>query len=526
MECCNWAAAKAHGQYIVLLNSDTRVVEGWLDEIIGHFDSFPGAGLVGSKLLNADGTLQEAGEFIGAMVPLGTMDETVILKTHVIVMPPGRFYLRSLNSCSGGTLARDGGFDESFRPAYCEDADLAFRIRNSGRQIWYQPLSRVVHYEGMTHGRDERVGGKAHQVVNLKRLQARWSGRLPGVRRGGEYPDLEANRSTVKRMLVIDADIHRPDRDAGSFIASEMMRAYRSIGFDQSFVSLDNMTFDSIHTPRYQRLGVAVWYRPWIRTFEDVLEKNEAFDYVLIFRFGVAHQCLEVIRKVSPTARVIFSNVDLHFLRLEREALLRNDRSIEVHASRTKTHELSVIMQVDSVIVHTPEEKSLIRSCCRTRQDNITVLPWVIDLVTSEGDLGLRQNVMFLGGFRHKPNVDAVEYFVREVWPLVDNMLDPGVKFVVVGADPPEQIKGLASDRIVVTGYVEEVASHFERARCFVAPLRFGAGIKGKVIQSLAHGVPTIATSIASEGIGLTDGEHYILADSPQALRRQFCGSL
>lgn len=121
---------------------------------------------------------------------------------------------------------------------------------------------------------------------------------------------------------------------------------------------------------------------------------------------------------------------------------------------------------------------------------------------------------MFLGGFRHPPNEDAVLYFVREIFPQVKRAI-PEVRFLVVGADVPPAIQDLASEDIVIAGYVRDVDPAFDRCRVFVAPLRYGAGLKGKIVHSLACGLPVVTTTIGAEGMHLRDWEHALIADHP-----------
>jgi len=114
----------------------------------------------------------------------------------------------------------------------------------------------------------------------------------------------------------------------------------------------------------------------------------------------------------------------------------------------------------------------------------------------------------------HRTNFDAVLFFADEIWPQISKAL-PGVRFIIGGGEGPQEIWDLASDTIVVKGFVEDLAGFFGTARVSVAPLRFGAGIKGKILSSLAHGTPCVATGIASEGTGLIDGMNVLIADTP-----------
>jgi glycosyltransferase involved in cell wall biosynthesis len=122
---------------------------------------------------------------------------------------------------------------------------------------------------------------------------------------------------------------------------------------------------------------------------------------------------------------------------------------------------------------------------------------------------------LFLGGYKHEPNVDAVLYFVERIWPLVKQKL-PELKFYIIGSHVPQKLSDLSSEDVVVVGYVENISEHFDRCRLSIAPLRYGAGLKGKIGASMAHGVPCVASSIAVEGAGFISGKEIIVADEPE----------
>jgi glycosyltransferase involved in cell wall biosynthesis len=124
--------------------------------------------------------------------------------------------------------------------------------------------------------------------------------------------------------------------------------------------------------------------------------------------------------------------------------------------------------------------------------------------------------MLFLGGYGHMPNVDAVLWFVEEILPRVREQL-PGVTFTVAGSHPSQEILALQNEKLRVTGYVPDLRPLFEKLRVFVAPLRYGAGVKGKIVTSMMYGVPVVTTSIGNEGLNLTDGQEALIADGPEA---------
>jgi len=194
------------------------------------------------------------------------------------------------------------------------------------------------------------------------------------------------------------------------------------------------------------------------------------------------------------------------------------DEHLRFLASKMKTDELNVFTKSDCNLTQTGVEIEIVQANMPALLDNMIEHPWITELKRSNIGFDNRRHVMFLGGFAHQPNVDAMEFFTAEVWPKLIERLPSDAKLLIVGNSPPDHIRALTNSRIVVTGLVPDLVPYFEQARVFVAPLRFGAGIKGKMIESLAHGVPSVATSIACEGIGLVDGEDCVIANSSDEL--------
>jgi GT2 family glycosyltransferase/glycosyltransferase involved in cell wall biosynthesis len=515
IEACNDGASRARGKFLVFVNSDVRVCEGWLDELIGSFEIFPNAGLVGSKLLNSDYTLQEAGGIYwqdGSAWNYGRGDDPDL---------PKYSFARQVDYCSGAAIALSkaawqaaSGFDIAYRPAYCEDAEIAFKLRKLGYEVWMQPLSCVLHYEGKTHGTDLSSGTKTYQVSNMRMFAERWKSKLSSHAFNGVTPKKQANRFAQSKMLVVDALTPTPDQDSGSFITLRMIRAYQKLGFHVSFVSQHQFWDAGKYTQDLQRVGVECYYGPTSTKFEDVLHEDTDFQYTLTYRYNVLTQIVKLVRASMPDARIIFHNVDLHYNRALREAEISGSRQKKIFAAKTKNEELQVMAEADCIIVHTPEEKELIGKYLPT--DNIVVFPYICDVVPTKSSYETRYDIMFLGGFSHTPNVDAAIKMVKQIWPILQSRLPESARLMIVGAAPTEEVLELRSDRVIVTGKVSDLRPYFDSARVFCAPLRFGAGIKGKVIQTLAHGLPAVLSPIAAEGIGIINDRHVLIADEPQ----------
>lgn len=517
---CNKGAQLALGKLLVFLNNDTVIRAGWLDELVNTFNIIPGAGLAGSKLIYPDGRLQEAGGIIwrdGSGWNYGRLGDP---------NQPEYNYLREADYCSGASVMvpkelfdKLDGFDEYFAPAYGEDSDLAFRVRQAGYKVLYQPLSQLIHYEGITSGKDTGAGIKAHQVENAKKLYARWQGVLANHGAPGIDPELEKDRPATGRVLVLDHCTPTPDQDAGSVTVVNIMRIMQSLGFKVSFIPEDNFLFIDPYTSDLQRIGIECFYAPYAVSVEQHLKQyGQFYDAVIFFRVTVAERNLVAVQKYCPNAKLLFHTSDLHHLREMREAELKKSEHLLAEAKKTKQRELDLIRKVDATIVHSSTEKDLLEQelAGENAAQKIFLFSWAIDIPGAKSGFGKRDGIIFIGGFQHLPNVDAVIYFAKEIFPLIRNKL-PNSKFLVVGSRAPQEVRDLAGNGIEVLGFVEDLQPMLDRCRLSVIPLRYGAGIKGKIGTCLSHGLPCVSTSIGIEGMDFQSEEGVLVGDTPEA---------
>ena len=507
----NKAARQAKGRYICLLNNDTEVSSGWIDEALDLFRMMNDVGAVGSKLIYPDGSLQEAGGIVwGSGTPWN-------YGKNKNASHPSYNYTREADYLSAAALfikktvwEEVGGFSEEFAPAYYEDTDLAFKIRDAGYRTLYCPGSEVVHFEGKSNGTSTKSGIKKYQEINSSTFREKWFRSYKGNGAEGVDPHLEVDRANNFRVLVLDADTPRRNTDAGSYAAFQEMKLMMELGCKLTFIP-DNFAHMGIHTEYLQKLGVECIYYPFALSMEHFLKmRGSEFDAVYITRYKIAANHMDLIRKHTK-AKVVFNNADLHFLREVRENLQKSGKDFSGPLA-TREKELEVIDQSDVAICYTDAERAVITSHVM-KENNILRCPWVVQSNTEIASFAERDGIAFLGGYGHRPNVEAVTFFCEQVMPALSAKV-PEIVFRIYGSKVPEEFKAYESDNIQVVGFVEDINDVYQKARVFVSPLLSGAGLKGKVIDCMAAGLPSVMTSVSAEGTGLVHSQSTFLAES------------
>jgi glycosyltransferase involved in cell wall biosynthesis len=328
-------------------------------------------------------------------------------------------------------------------------------------------------------------------------------------------PVLGVEPAPRKRVLIIDHRLPTPDRDCGSLRMVEMIRMIVARGHAVAFIP-DNFLVWPPYLGQLQAIGVDVVHPPAYETVAEYLKQHgRDFGLVIISRADVAARHMTTVRRYACGASVVFDTVDLHFLREERQALLGGDAALAPASAARKEQEIRLAIRADLTLVVSPIEKALLEKECPGI--DVMVVPTIYQPETSEppGYEG-RRDIVFIGSFDHSPNVDAVLYFATEIFARVRARI-PAAVFQVVGPYPTPEISRLDGAGIRILGHVEDVKPVFDQARLSVAPLRFGAGVKGKVNHSMALGVPSVVTSVAAEGMYLVHEQNAMIADDAES---------
>jgi glycosyltransferase involved in cell wall biosynthesis len=256
----------------------------------------------------------------------------------------------------------------------------------------------------------------------------------------------------------------------------------------------------------------------WENAITHLMTEGYKYCCVLLSRPEIAFLYLFAVRAGAINATVVYDTVDLHWLRWHRAAELMANEQLARRAEQSKQVERYNALGSDVVLAITESEKRILLESDPVLR--VEVLPNIHpDVCGSAASVGSRRDIMFIGGFQHAPNEDGVCYFVREIWPLIRPEL-PGVVFKIVGSKPTEPIRRLESSSVQIVGYVPDPSPYFEQSRVFVSPLRYGAGMKGKIGQSMSFGLPVVTTSIGAEGMLLVDGQNALIADAPDDFAR------
>jgi O-antigen biosynthesis protein len=512
---CNKGLEKAQGEFVVYLNNDTEVCPGWLDALMSNFEDET-VGLVGSKLVYPDGRLQEAGGIVFSDASgwnYGRFDHP---------MSSLYTYRREVDYVSGAAIAvrksildTTGGFDERYAPAYYEDTDLAFEVRRQGFKVIYEPSSVVIHHEGISHGTDLSSGMKAYQGANKQKFFEKWRAEL-SHHDGPEASNVTRSARRINRekgtILVLDS-YPTWNHDSGSNRLFEILKSFRRRGYNVTLIP-------ELHhrMPQYDQvlsdLGIQVWHST--PSEAQIFVKETSEDVVLVFaaRPNNMERFLTMFAEFVPHAPLVFDTVDLHFLRNER-AIELSDQNVAGHARfrhlQEKERELRLMEIADMTLVVSEFEKALLETL--VTDSRVELLSNIHPKKTSQFSGGNREGLLFVANFNHPPNIDGINWFLNEVYPIIQEKLGD-IPVRIVGSPKPDWILEKNLSSVEILGWVEDLDPIYDQSKVVIAPLRYGAGVKGKIGEAWNHGVPVVMTSTGAEGMRALHSENAMIADN------------
>lgn len=525
----NFGASKAIGEYILLLNNDTILLPTTILRLENYLDTNPDVWGVAPKILWQDLTIQEFGSYTdleGNAVNLGVG----FGREH----PQMKFTREAVYASAACLLIRARiwnlleGFDETFAPAYYEDSDLCLRIWQAGGRLVVLHNAEVIHIGSQSYNNVMGTVLKRTQMEkNRKAFSKKW--RDSNL----EVPEMDRSRVLTGRLsdrraiVFFDHQIPNPNRDSGQLRSYQLLRTFRDLGFHVIVVSRINVAhFEVVETLRME--GFEVY-----SSFEDFFNCHDGESKLLtlfwLSKLSTADSVINLVKDRFPSVPIVFDTVDVHFLREERKALLEIDSSNKsmlagsgfskrIELETLKKRELEIMNLAEKVIVVSPEEHRLLAN--EHNIQNCSILWKYLDVVESRHDdtvqIQPKSVILFVGSFNHSPNIDGIEWFAREVLPSLRGITRRNFEVQVVGGGlSPEKQQILESQGIRVLGWVQDLSPIYRSTDVVIAPIRYGAGLKGKILEAAKHGKPIVATDIAMEGFTLSPGDDYIQANSP-----------
>jgi GT2 family glycosyltransferase len=502
LDSTNIGATYARGEYLLLLNNDTEPTNGWLDALVETIDSDITIGAVGSKLIYSNGFMQEAGAQVfndGSAWNLGR---------HVTSLFDGSISsIREVDYCSAACLLirkktwdELEGFDRRFAPAYYEDTDLCMRIWNNGERVVYQPNSLVIHHEGLSHGRNEFTGLKAHQQKNKITFFQKWENTLESHWSAELAPRLEYRRDSRGIVVIIDSQLPSDLRDSGSQRTFALIKSLQDLGFHVILGALDSSTTPgSIYGLRMN--GVEVHY-----LIEDLINSLESRKHRLRLFWLIREN---VITSLELKLKSKFSSIEIIADLLDLDFKVTGNGEFIISASQMK-----IINNYKKVVLVSPLEVQL----AKEKSKSSSIFPIWTEFETQHiPSLPKKNNFLFIGGFRHPPNVEAIDWLIHEIVPEF-RLLNSETPISIIGSGlDGYRVALLNSLGINYLGTIQDLKSAYASAVASLAPLKSGRGLKGKIGEAMSYGVPVIGTSISFDGFQIQNRVNALIADDAKS---------
>ena len=506
---CNAGAEIASGKYLCFLNSDTIVTDFWADNLLNGFKLAENVGVVGSRLIYEDGALQEAGGIIFSNGDAANIGKNKDQDSSWYK------YFKDVDYVSGAALSilkKDfdllGGFDSRFTPAYYEDTSLCMDVRHKlHKRVTVNPMSVVIHHEGATNGKDENAGFKKFMAINKDKFILKHKEDLKSY--GASYENISRDRDkyTKGNVLIVDQCIPTPKEDSGSKDMDNILSALLEQNLRPHLFALSNRG-ETSETFGYYEKGVHCVFGRENHDFEKFFKENHSlFSSIIISRVNSFEEVNKIIQKYAPNVKTIFYTVDLHHVRLDSEYKLTKNKDVKRNAARTKMLEIQAIKESSRTVVLTDKEQRYLINQFNIAPEKILVWPLIRNEFEKLSDYKKSTNprdIIFIGGYRHTPNIEAVKILRDAIVPkAVEIFTKAGIEFPGIklyGSSATTYIEEIDEKYIKYHGYIENESDAFRDARVSVAPLPFGAGLKGKTLSSLIYKTPIVGTSFAFEG--------------------------
>ena len=332
-----------------------------------------------------------------------------------------------------------------------------------------------------------------------------------------------------KNVLIIDEIIPEFNKDSGSRRLTEIIKLLLKNKVSVFLVAdLKQYKYKSDYIQKFKDLGVNV-YQPSIDSKGDLVtiegfikQMAPKMDVAWLHRPLIFDKYQALVKKANPKVKLVFDMVDFHYIRLLREYELNKDEALKAEAEKFLKIELQNCKNADVVIAISTTDKVLLKQHFNTDEKVVLIsnIHQYIDKSEDFNSFENRKDLLFVGSFRHDPNTDAVKYLKQNVMPIVWQTL-PEVTVNIIGSYITDDIKDLASSNFKLLGFVDDLNVVINNSKLFVAPLRFGAGIKGKIGQSLEHSLPLVTTDVGAEGFDFGNQKQIMIANNTEAIAQK-----
>jgi len=512
LRAVNQGAAEARGKYVLLLNNDARLLPGSLSAALETITMDENIGAVGGRIILLDGRLQEAGSIVwrdGSCLGYGRGDDP---------FAPTYMFRRDVDYCSGAFLLTPrvrwkslGGFDDVYEPAYYEETDYCMRLWERNLRVVYDPFAVVLHHEfassvSMSHAIELQ---RERQAIFATRHAAALQQHCETSPDAVLVARTHRRSPEVPRILVIDDRV--PDRKLGSGFprARTILLSLLKRGF---FVTLFPMAvfgddWADVYTCLPRDVEVIIDMGPSL--LEAFLRHRQGYyDAVIVSR----PQNMRFFNSIASIHADWFENTPIiydaeGFLAPREVGMLQLSASAVSSQEADRLHEVeaSLASRADCVVAVSELDRTLFE---KYGVRNVHVLGHTLDPQPTPSPFEQRRGFLFIGAIHEdpSPNGDSVMWFVSEVWPAIRERLGDCATLTVVGLNKSQRLRSIAAPGVEFTGAVDDVSEYYDRARVFVAPTRFAAGIPHKVHEAASRGVPAVVTPLLARQLAWNDG--------------------
>lgn len=549
LRTCNRAASEAKHQILVFLNNDTLPQDNWLTAILSPFVERENVGAVGGKLIYPNYTLQEAGGVAFSNGRCWNFGKHSTKMNHPLFN-----HSREVDYCSGALLATPrelflelDKFDERYIPAYYEDTDYCFKVRQHGLSVLYQPESVAIHFESISYGDELASDNKKYRAENIKKFAEKWHDILQLHHAHQSEYSMRTLSKLVTHHQIVDGELINPrrvlvvcptmpefDRECGSLRTYHMIETLNLAGWSVT-VLINNMTDSEYYARKLRQQGIMVYGTRHSRYIGDEyihdpiqLIQTMQFDLALLLFWHIAEELIPIFRQYSPQTKLMVDSVDLHYLRSARRRVQQEkidtqrksySNVFDYQYADIAMREMNAYVNADKVLTVSDKETHTLRDLFGL-SNHVKTLPLHAKKPNNLHTINPlnHRGILFVGNFRHPPNIDAINYFVGDILPLLPARLLQEHPLYIVGnnAEALNIDVQKFGDGVRLIGWVPTLDVYLKHAKVAVVPLRYGAGVKCKMIDAMSHGLPTVTTSIGAEGMALGDKEHVLIANDPQ----------